>query len=80
MVSANTTFSWKHTTASLVIPANINNAYDWCANPLPTYNVVPLQGVIGTNTYPVYTSYPLTAVENCYNAVNDVYQHTKVNP
>ena len=57
----------------LAIPANKTDALDWCSDPSPTSSYIPSQNVIQ------YTSYPLSAPENCYNAVQDVYAHSTVN-
>jgi prepilin-type N-terminal cleavage/methylation domain-containing protein len=76
MLSANSTIPWSHPSASLVIPVNENDALDWCADPSPTSSYIPSRGP----TNPALSKYPLSANENCYNAVQDVYSHVKINP
>lgn len=75
MVSVEPTVAWKHTPQALVVPTNENDAYDWCYNPTPQ-GPLPLRG----GNYPKLSSYPLSTNENCYNAVQDVYQHSHYVP
>jgi prepilin-type N-terminal cleavage/methylation domain-containing protein/prepilin-type processing-associated H-X9-DG protein len=76
MISANSTLPWSHPSASLVLPSNQQDALDWCADPSPTSSYIPSRGP----NNPALSKYPLSANENCYNAVQDVYSHVTINP
>jgi len=75
MMSVESTVAWKHQPASLVIPVDQSEGYYWCYNPSPTAPL-PKRG----GDYPALNKYPLSANENCYEAVNDVYSHYIYNP
>jgi len=61
--------------ADLVVPANHDLALDWCADPDPNSSYIPQR----TADNPALSKYPLSANENCYNAVQDVYANSTVN-
>lgn len=82
VVAINSLFNVSNGGNPLQIPSNINDAYDWCFDPTPTSSFYAnYAGETNPPNASNYSGYPLSADgENCYQAVQDVYTHSVVQP